>query len=771
MILLRYLQQSKGCLIRSTIVQPGSRKCTSGLVFIRRLTEPSVGFLNIDSSLTQNSHKISLRSYQNECIKECLESFANGKNRIAVSLATGSGKTVIFSHLLSQITPQPGQGSCVLILVHRRELATQARDTVQRVCPHLKVQIEMGKECADVDADVIVASVPTLTTKSLKRLEYPQFDPKRFKLIIVDEAHHAAAPTYLKILKFFGAGTPETKIYVAGFSATFSRLDGLSLKSAMDHVVYHRSMMEMIKDGFLSDLRLTTIKASYDLQPLLDEENAKWEEQERQRLMTNTLKSPSIRKIKPPSKRGDYNSGLLSKILNTNEINELVVKIWKRICLEKYLSTLIFCVDIKHAEDLATKFQEHNISAEYISSKTPDGERAAILKRFKNRETPVLINCAILTEGTDIPNIDAIMLLRPTRSESLLVQMVGRGLRLHPGKEHCHLIDFVGSTSAQKSGMYTTPTLMGLDPNDLVEDVSLKEIEEMNEEKRKKEREREEREKEEKEKKEKEENIPENVPPGIDVDKIKIETYEGIVDFLGMKPDKNKSKSKKPRLDIFTSPYAWVPIKDNMYVLTGKEKQLNLVLEPNEPDKEDTWRLEKFEVVDQYTYLEHLINEHGNKQGIKKLKDFEKVDSRKKKYTIKQTVAEKLPNKVALRAADSLTEKYFESPYMVQRRAPWRNQPASSAQVDLIKKLLKKTLESREITSLHNKFLKERNKRRGGENTEPETSTPEDNLEWVEDITKGEASDILTKAKNGGLKDLLKSFYSYLNRLNKITKT
>ena len=126
-------------------------------------------------------------------------------------------------------------------------------------------------------------------------------------------------------------------------------------------------------------------------------------------------------------------------------------------------STLVFGVDINHVESLVATFKKRGIDARSVSSKTKPHTRAEFLKEFKEKRFPVLVNCGILTEGTDIPNIDCVIMGRPTKSPVLFQQMIGRGMRLSPEKEDCLVLDFIDSCS-QIPGLVTTPTLLGLDP-------------------------------------------------------------------------------------------------------------------------------------------------------------------------------------------------------------------------------------------------------------------------------------------------------------------
>ena len=188
-----------------------------------------------------DSPRIQLRDYQEECIQAVLRHLDAGHKRLGISLATGSGKTVIFSHLIDRIQPS-GDATQTLILVHRRELVEQAARHCENTYPQKSIEIEMGKNHASGNADITVASVQSITSGD--RLS--KFVPSRFKLVLVDEAHHVVAQRYLEILKHFGldeesqrsANKPAAAL--VGVSATFSRHDGVRLGAAIDQIVYHK---------------------------------------------------------------------------------------------------------------------------------------------------------------------------------------------------------------------------------------------------------------------------------------------------------------------------------------------------------------------------------------------------------------------------------------------------------------------------------------------------------------------------------------------------
>ncbi|THV07737.1 P-loop containing nucleoside triphosphate hydrolase protein [Dendrothele bispora CBS 962.96] len=400
---------------------------------------------------------VTLRPYQEQCLSACEDALEGGNSRIGVSLPTGAGKTTIFISLLARIKSSSPKSTRSIVIVNSVELARQTAEQVSRLFPSWTVEIEQGARYkASGSADVTVATYQTL----LQPERIAKFDVETLKAIIVDEAHHAAAPSYRRILSHFD---PEIKnpdpqfvpprvtqkIPIVGFSATFSRHDGLALGSIFQRIVYHRDFLNMIKEQWLCDVRFTNVKANINL-----------------------------KEVTVNSRTGDFNPTSLAQVINTDTINHLVVQTWLDRAASERKSTLVFCVNVAHVEALTQVFRGFGIDARYIYSKTPAAERKALVSAFKNGQFPVLLNCAILTEGADIPNIDCVIVARPTRSRNVFAQMIGRGMRLSPGtgKTDCRIIDFVDSLD-RVSGVVSSPTLFGLDPDEVTEDESLESME------------------------------------------------------------------------------------------------------------------------------------------------------------------------------------------------------------------------------------------------------------------------------------------------------
>ncbi|KZP10559.1 P-loop containing nucleoside triphosphate hydrolase protein [Athelia psychrophila] len=392
-----------------------------------------------------------LRPYQESCLDACTAALESGCSRIGVSLPTGAGKTTVFISLLDRILPPEGSPDATraLIVVNSIELARQSAAQTSTLFPDWTVEIEQGsKHKASGKADVTIATYQTL----LQAQRLAKFDPKGLKAVIIDEAHHAAAPSYRKLLSRFDTNirNPDSDVEppqlphlipIIGFSATFSRHDGLALGSVFERIVYHRDFLEMIKEQWLCDVRFTSVKASINLSDV-------------------TVSSAS----------GDFNATSLAHVINTETVNNMVVQTWLDRA-ETRKSTLVFCVNLAHVRDLTQTFRQFGIDARYVHSGTPVAERRTLISSFKEGAFPVLVNCAILTEGADIPNIDCVVVARPTRSRNVFAQMIGRGMRQSPGtgKQDCRIIDFVDSTN-RVAGVVSTPTLFGLDPTEIIDD-------------------------------------------------------------------------------------------------------------------------------------------------------------------------------------------------------------------------------------------------------------------------------------------------------------
>jgi hypothetical protein len=271
---------------------------------------------------------------------------------------------------------------------------------------------------------VVVASVPTLGRRGSKRLQ--RLDPDQFFLIVVDEAHHATADTYKRVLEYFGVFDPETRKLLAGFTATPKRGDGQGLDAVFQEIVFSRSLPEMIQTGYLVPVAGYRVETDIDLS-----------------------------RVK--TRMGDFVTSHLSRAVNIGPRNDLVVEVFRSHLKDR--QTLCFCVDVAHAHCLADAFNEAGIPAAAITGEMKGPARTKVLEDFRAGKIQVLANCMVLTEGYDEPSVSGIILSRPTKSALLYTQMIGRGTRLHPGKQNVTIIDIIDVT--RDHSLTTLPGLFG----------------------------------------------------------------------------------------------------------------------------------------------------------------------------------------------------------------------------------------------------------------------------------------------------------------------
>ena len=498
-----------------------------------------------------------------------------------------------------------------LILVHRRELAEQAARHCINAYPRKTVEIEMGNTYASGEADITVASIYSLISGDRMK----KFDPSKFKLILVDEAHHIVASSFMQTLKHFGLlkeSVRQSSPALIGVSATLSRFDGLRLSDAIDHIVYHKDFVGMMEEKWLSNVIFTTVKSKANLL-----------------------------KIKRTTS-GDFQVSDLSRAVNTPENNDITIRSWVARAAGRK-STLVFCVDLDHVTDLTATFRNHGIDAKFVTGDTPKQIRVERLDAFRNGEYPVLLNCGVFTEGTDIPNIDCVLLARPTRSCNLLVQMIGRGMRLYPGKTNCHIIDMVATLSA---GVVTTPTLFGLDPAAMVDEAKIDDMRSAKARKNLEERH--------------EEQVAKDIvhssgwPLQNGHGNVTFTDYDSVYDLIDDTSGEQHIRG--------ISSLAWVGIGDNHYILSNQEGSY-LTIECSEAGNE-------FFVI----YTQKMF------AGMKEASNTKSPFMRPRKIAKSSTFVD------AVHAADTFASGKFPLTFINNGHA-WRKRPATESQLVLLNKL------------------------------------------------------------------------------------
>lgn len=337
-----------------------------------------------------------LRPYQ----IAALEAVANRKiDRGIIALPTGTGK----GHLAGHLTESLGTDR-ILYLAHRAELINQLADHVERVLGFGRVDVEQANQHMSGSAPAVIASVPTLTACNARRLR--QFGQNRFGAIVVDECHHATAESYLAIWQHFGlVDENHSKASIApipliGLTATPSRGDNVGLHNVFDEILYQMSLSDAIRQGWLVPVYAYTVRTTTSLDGI-------------------------------KTRMGDYAEGELARAVSTESRNAVIYDAYSKNA--KDLKTLIFCVNIEHAEMLANHFDANGVPANHISGKMDMAERTALLDWFATTPGAVLTNCQIITEGVDIPSVECVIMARPTKSKTLYAQCLGRGTRLARG--------------------------------------------------------------------------------------------------------------------------------------------------------------------------------------------------------------------------------------------------------------------------------------------------------------------------------------------------
>lgn len=295
----------------------------------------------------------------------------------------------------------------MLVLAHREELVRQPAKYYD--CP---VGFEMAKETSNGE-EVVIASVQSL----VRRLD--RFDPFDFDMIITDECQHSASRTYKTIYDHF---IPRLHL---GFSATPNRSDNVRLDDIFDKIIFQRDLRWGIQNGYLTDIYCLRVNIGYDLS--------------------------AVR-----TRMGDYAPGELEEAMEGTA--DAIAEAYRDYARG---ATLIFAVSVHQAQEIAARIP----GAVVVTGETKN--RASIIQDFTDGKIPCIVNVMVFTEGTDIPRVETVIMARPTQSESLYCQCVGRGLRLYPGKEKLTLIDCVGVTG--KKSLCTAPSLLGIDVSNIPE--------------------------------------------------------------------------------------------------------------------------------------------------------------------------------------------------------------------------------------------------------------------------------------------------------------
>jgi superfamily II DNA or RNA helicase len=353
--------------------------------------------------------------------------------------------TVVLATLPKVLSLRPGD--VTLVVAHRDELIEQTVEKLHVENPDARIGVEKAERKAPDDSNIIVATVQTLADKRLE--SFVQRFHRRISLFIIDEAHHAAAPSYRAIVDAILAQRPEAM--VLGFTATPNRGDGVRLIDVFEKIVYSMDARKAIDAGYLVPVKSYAVATGTNLDDVA-------------------------------SRGGDFVIGQLAAAVNTVDRNARIVAAYKQ--HTPGMKALVFTASVEHARDIAEEFVANGVKAEWASGETPKDEREKIVRDFRNGDIDVLANCGLYLEGFDVPSVQVILNARPTKSTTLYTQITGRALRPVDDianqlsstesalmrrelieksiKPAALIIDFVDQ--AQRHQLVTLPSLYGLPP-------------------------------------------------------------------------------------------------------------------------------------------------------------------------------------------------------------------------------------------------------------------------------------------------------------------
>lgn len=338
---------------------------------------------------------LELKEHQKAALK-ALEQMRDNSETIALLYhATGTGKTT------TAVLDAKRCGGRVLFIAHTQELVDQATKRFRELWTNTTV----GRYCEVIKqprAHVVCGSVQSVA------LHLDEFKDDEFDYLIVDEAHHAAADTYQKILSYFKPA------FTLGLTATPERADDKSILEIFKNTAHKLDIQTAVEIGELVPVRCIRIHTNIDL---------------------TKVRFNSVQ----------YNIRDLESKIYVPERNRLIVDTWMQYVRDK--RTVVFCASVKHAQQIADLFREQGIKAAAVSGSMKQSERREFQEKFVNRDIQVLCACDLLNEGWDCPEIEVLFMARPTMSKVLYTQQLGRGMRLHEGKESLMVFDFVDNAS------------------------------------------------------------------------------------------------------------------------------------------------------------------------------------------------------------------------------------------------------------------------------------------------------------------------------------
>ena len=348
------------------------------------------------------------RPIQAEALRALAQTRIDGFHAGMVTMATGLGKTWLAAFDAAQTSAVR-----VLFIAHREEILKQSRDVFRRVNPNATMGLYFGGE-KQPEADFVFATVQTLSG-SLNRFAADAFD-----YVVVDEFHHAAAATYRKVLDHF------TSRFLLGLTATPERMDGADLLSlCADNLVFDCDLVEGIRRDELVPFHYWGVPDPVDFEPI-------------------------------PWRNGRFDPTALEAAIETQERAQSAFDEWQS---RRGTRTLAFCASKHHSDFMSDFFLQRGVRCASVHSGPSSAPRHQSIDELRSGELEVIFTVDLFNEGLDVPDIDTVLMLRPTESPVIFLQQLGRGLRIQEGKEALAVIDFIGN---HRSFLLKPRTLLSL---------------------------------------------------------------------------------------------------------------------------------------------------------------------------------------------------------------------------------------------------------------------------------------------------------------------
>jgi len=398
-----------------------------------------------------------MRPYQQDGFELTMSSFQS-HNAVLVVMATGLGKTILFSHIAKEFIPR----GRIMMIAHREELITQGKEKMDLVTG-TEASIEMGDRWAldggFLKSDIVCSSIQTQNAGMRGEGRMTRFDPNEFSLLVVDEAHHATAASYQRMIQYYQQN-PDLK--VLGVTATPDRTDEMALGKIFSDVSFEYDIRDGINHGWLVPVS-------------------------QQMVHVEGLDLSSVK-----TQAGDLNGRQLAEVMEFEENLHAVASPTIELCGDR--KTLVFTASVAQAERLTEILNRHKGGcANFVCGKTPKDIRRMMLADYAEKKFQYLVNVGVATEGFDDPDIEVVVMARPTKSRCLYTQMAGRGTRpasniamelntfaaegarkaliARSDKPQVEIIDFVGNSGRHKL-VHAPDILGGIYEDDVVDMVN-----------------------------------------------------------------------------------------------------------------------------------------------------------------------------------------------------------------------------------------------------------------------------------------------------------